>query len=125
MAKKREKKPEVFSDKGEVLRGSILATITFVALSLGLILIGKFPITPPVEGGFGFAEWQEVQAEETAWLSNYDWVDEDEGIVRMSIRDTMRLIVDEEYLAARAAEEEEEEAEASEDDEANEDEAEE
>jgi len=112
MAKKQrqDKAPEVFSNKAEVLRGAILSTITFIALALGLILIGKFPITPPVEGGFGFAEWEEVQAEDAAWLSNYGWVDEDEGIVRMSIRDTMRLITDEALLEARSEEEADEEA---------------
>jgi hypothetical protein len=90
-ASRREK---VFSEQGALLRGVILSTLTFVMLAVFILILGKIPQPPVTVGsaGAGFQQWQEVQAADEAILNNYGWVDEEEGIVRIPIRDTMQLL---------------------------------
>lgn len=86
-----------------VFRGVVISTGIFIALSLLLIVIGNFPKPPTAEGaaGMAFAEWQELKASEDAFLESYGWVDEDAGIVHVSVKDVIRTFGKEDLLPSR------------------------
>jgi hypothetical protein len=86
-----------------VFRGVVISTGIFIALSLLLIVMGNFPKPPTAEGaaGMAFAEWQELKAEEEAYLESYGWIDEDAGIVHLSVKDVIRTFGKEDLLPSR------------------------
>lgn len=86
-----------------VFRGVVISTGIFIALSLLLIVMGNFPKPPTAEGaaGMAFAEWQELQVSENAFLESYGWIDEDAGIVHLSVKDVIRTFGKEDLLPSR------------------------
>lgn len=75
-----------------VLRGTILATQIFVALALLILLAGHYPLPPDAKPDPAAQEWQAMQAADEATLGSYGWADQEQGIVRIPIRDAMKIM---------------------------------
>jgi hypothetical protein len=91
-------------ERGGIVRGILLVTGAFIVLALFIILIGQLPIVPQVVGFTGQGEWQDVLAEDEAILSSYGWVEPESGIVRIPVKEAMKIVEDE-GLPARPLEE--------------------
>jgi hypothetical protein len=72
----------------------MLVTGAFIILAILIILIGQLPLVPEVARFGGQGEWEVVAAEEEAVLSSYGWVDQENGVVRIPIREAIDLQIE-------------------------------
>lgn len=85
---------EIYDEAGGIIRGIVISTGVFVFLVLFIVLLGQWPPRPDLAPSVGTVELEELQAEEEAILNNYSWVDEQDGVVRIPIKEAMKIIED-------------------------------
>jgi hypothetical protein len=108
-----------------ITRGIIIATGSFIVLALLIVLVGSLPMEPNLPTFADTGEYETLLAEEEAILTSYGWADEDEGVVRMPVKDAMKILADEGLPARDLSAEEEESTADDEEADADEEEAEE
>jgi cytochrome c len=91
------------AERTALVRGTILVTHLFLALSLGVLLVGHIPLPPDDPLPADFSEQAEVSAADTARLNAYGWVDREAEVVHIPIREAMRLTVSEGSTVGREA----------------------
>ncbi len=85
---------DIYDEAGGIVRGILISTGIFVFLVLFIVLLGQWPPRPDLAATVGTVELEELKAEEEALLNNYSWVDENDGIVRIPIKEAMKIIED-------------------------------
>lgn len=92
----RGKKPErkLDPETAGLIRGFILVTGAFLTLALALIWLKYYPTTPNLPAIPSTGEYERLLAADEAKLNNYSWLNQRSGIVRIPIKDAMKIIAD-------------------------------
>lgn len=90
--KKKEKKLD--PETAGLVRGFILVTGVFITLALFLVWLKYFPSTPDLPAIPDIGEVQQLRAAEDAKLNNYSWVNQKSGIVRIPIKEAMKIMAE-------------------------------
>lgn len=90
--KKKEKKLD--PETAGLIRGFILVTGVFITLALLLVWLKYFPSTPDLPAIPDIGEYQQLLAADEAKLNNYSWVNQKSGIVRIPIKEAMKIMAE-------------------------------
>jgi hypothetical protein len=98
----RGKKPErkLDPETAGLIRGFILVTGAFITIALLLIWLKYYPTTPDLPAIPSTGEYERLLAADEAKLNNYSWLNQRSGIVRIPIKEAMKIVA-EEGLPAR------------------------
>ncbi len=92
----RGKKPErkLDPETAGLIRGFILVTGTFITIALLLIWLKYYPTTPDLPAIPSTGEYERLLAADEAKLNNYSWLNQRSGIVRIPIKEAMKIVAE-------------------------------